>query len=288
MRQGYNDAYRVVGRKYDASGNITSPGTVVSTPITAVQRADIILRNALAIDDPNVIPYMWSLRRADDAKQSRVVPEWSRTAWQEVDDLAAKAGLDYTTVGRRIMLWDTHNSIGYLPEMTDGDFESSPVVTEYGMQTATVYGVSNNNGVYGSADRDKGPYGFVEMLISAWGESDEAGAQETLTGEALRRMIESLNEQAERGINQRYPTPLVARVPDNSTLSPDLAIGINQLVPGVWVPLRASQTLRKIRQVQKLDSLKVTQEGGKETVQVTFSPAPSSRDADPDSDVETE
>ena len=68
------------------------------------------------------------------------MPPWSTTAWEQVDDLAATAGLDYTVIGRRILLWDTHVPIGRLPTMTDGDFSDSPIVTEYGMQTAHLPG----------------------------------------------------------------------------------------------------------------------------------------------------
>lgn len=267
LRNGYNDAYRFGG------GGLT----------TVTNRARIIIQNALAYDDPNVLSYLWVLNRADDAKTSRVVEPWSRTAWQEVDDLAAKAGLDYTTVGRRIMLWDTHSVIGLLPEMRDGDFDSPPIVTEYGMRLANVYAVSNNSGVWGEAKRQPPRfYGYVEMLVSAWGESDDNGQPETLTAAAEAALRESLDGQAERGIAQRWPTPLVVRIPDNSTLSPDLSIGINQLIPGVHIPLLSNNTLRRVRQVQKLDSLKVTQTSAGEQVQVTLSPAPTTADYNPD------
>lgn len=284
MRLGYNDAFRVVGRRYDNDGNIIVPGTVLSQPQKVTIRSSQILQNALAYDDPNILPYLTLIERDDDAKESRVVPEWSRGAWQEVDDLAAKAGLDYTTVGRRIILWDTHTEIGRLPEMRDGDFDTDPIVTEYGMQAANVYGVTNNGGVYGMAEREsfRDEYGYIEMLSSAYGEDDEAGADITLTDEARARLEETLTGQAERNIAGRWPVPVVVRVPDNSTLNPDLNITINQLIPGVHIPLRSDSTLRKVAQLQKLDSMRCVQTADGEQIMVTMSPAPRSRDEDTD------
>lgn len=269
LRQGYNDAYRKGG------GGLTR----------VTIRSQRIVQNALAYDDPNILPYLTSLTKSDDARQSRVVPDYSRTAWQEVDDMAAKSGSDYTTVGRRIIIWDTHNPIGVLPEMRDGDFESGVIVTEYGAQAANVYASTNNNGIYGIVERDfmRDEYGSIEMLNSAWGEEDEAGTTETLTSEAREKLEESLTEQAERNISARWPVPVVVRVPDNSTLNPDVQLGINQLIPGVHIPLRATQTLRKVAQVQKLDVVKVTQTSSGEQVRVTMSPAPRGNE-DPDSE----
>ena len=120
MRQGYNDAYRIVNGEQLGQSSV-------------VERATRIAMNALAPDDPNVLAYLTSINYPDDAGSSRVVPDFSRTAWEEIDDLAATAGLDYVTVGRRIILWDTHRPIGRLPEMRDEHFSNPPIVTEYGL-----------------------------------------------------------------------------------------------------------------------------------------------------------
>ncbi len=263
LRQGYNDAYRLVGG-------------VQQGLHTVVERAILTSINCLAYDDPNLIQYLTPLGNADDARQSRVVESFSRTAWQDIDDLAATAGLDYTVSGRRIIYWDTHYGIGLLPEMRDGDFSDTPIVTEYGMQLATDFGVTNNAGIYGLAERPEGHefYGYVEQLASAYGETVGSAVTEALTPEAQAALEDGLTSQAERNLANRYPTPLIVRVPDNTTLNPDLNIGINQLVPGVHIPLRAVGTLRKVTQIQKLDSMVVAQEKDKETITVVMSPAP--------------
>lgn len=268
LRLGFNDAYPRLK--------------------SIVTRAKELIQNALIYDDPNVLQYLSPRETGDDANSSRVVKAWSNTVWGVVDDMAAKNGLDYTTVGRRILLWDTHNEIGRLPEMKDGDFNESPVVTEYGMQLANLYGVTNNTDIYGFAMRgfdgdDPLYYGFIEMLSSSYAES-ETGSSETLVGEARQDAIDKLSDQAERNINNRWPTPVVVAIPDNSTLQPELNVGINQLIPGVWIPLRANTTLRPVVQVQKLDYMRSESTGGAdEKISVIMSPRPRSND-DSDAD----
>jgi hypothetical protein len=269
LRRGFNDAYRLVnGQQLGLK--------------TVVYRARWIIVNALVYDDPNLLPYLTTLQFDDDARSSRVVPEYASSAWEQVDDLAATAGLDYTTVGRRIILNDTHRPVGRLPEMRDGDFGDDPVVSEYGMQGANYYAVTNNAGVWGAADRftNGSPefYGYLEMIASAYGEAEGAAKEETLTGAALAALRETLKEQAERNIGGRYPVPVIVRVPDNTTLNPNVEVGINQLVPGVWIPVRSVNTLRPVTQMQKLDRLTVHEEKGEETITVTLSPAPRSGD----------
>jgi hypothetical protein len=294
MREGYDDAYRRVDLN-----PLTTPQPLPSTKggpylitgnSTVVRRAAQIAINALAYEDPNVLPYLTILDHPDDAKNSRVVPDYSRTAWEEIDDLAATAGLDYVTVGRRIMLWDTHRAIGRLPEMRDGDFSDPVIVTEYGMLTANYFAVTDNDGHWGASYpvglNSKNwfqAYGPVEMLASAFGETEnDTASTETITPAALAQLVATYEKQASLNIAHRWPTPVVARVPDNSSLNPKINVGINQLIPGVWIPLRATATCRNVSQWQKLDELAVQETEGVEQVKVTLSPAPNGGDDDPD------
>lgn len=297
MRQGYNDTYRVTNG-------------VASRGVSVVHRAMVIAMNALAYDDPNVMPWLTEISTPGDARQMRAVPDYAKMAWEEIDDLAATAGLDYTTAGRRIMFWDTHRAIGKLPEMRDGHFSEPVHITEYGMQLANYYAVTNNDGTWGAAYRGLNPtmtvsdatseadpalqvydhqgrpipphYGWVEQLVSAYGEA-EGEAKVDLTDEAKVELEETLRKQALRGIASRWPAPVVVRVPDNATIQPDVNIGFDQLVPGVWIPLRAQGRLRSIAQWQKLDTVTVEQTSTGERISVTMSPAPNSGE-DPDAD----
>ena len=71
-------------------------------------------------------------------------------------------------------------------------------------------------------------------------------------------------------------------MPDNSTVRLGNDLGINDLVPGVRVPLTAKGNVREIVQYQKLQTLRVTENGeSDESVQVSLTPA-----TRPDSDEE--
>jgi hypothetical protein len=272
------DAKDVMGYLYRRliKQKMTDSGTGNGT--TVVDRARRVIQNCLAPDDPNLLAYLQILPREDDAMQYRSTPAYSRTGFEEVDDMAANAGLDYTAVGRSILLWGTKHRIGTLPELRDKDLGASPIVSEYGMSMANVYSVSDGNGVHGEATRGIDPvsgndpnYGLVEMLSSTWA-SDSESETGTYTQAGLETVIKSFESFAERSISDRYPPPVVVRIPDNTTLNPETVLSIQQLVPGVVIPLRSTSTLRTVADNQKLDKVAVVEEAGKETVSITLSP----------------
>lgn len=261
---------RIVKQAMNDFGNTPTAGD------TVVSRAERVLRQALAPDDPNVLAHLQALHQDDDAKQYRSMPEYSRTAFEEVDDMAANAGLDYTAVGRAILLWGTRHRIGTLPEFRDKDLGSSPIVSEYGMSMANRYVVSDGNGIWGEATRLDGDgqdsvHGLVEMLSSTWASEGEEDTG-TYTEAGKETMRQSFAESAERSIADRYPPPVVVRVPDNTSLNPETVISIQHLVPGVVIPLRSTSTLRTLVASQKLDAVKVIETGGTETITITMSP----------------
>lgn len=191
--------------------------------------------------------------------------------------MAANSGLDYGAYGRAILLWGTKRRIGTLPEFKNENFGSPPIVSVYGMSTANVYVVSDGNGIYGQATRldefgKDETYGLVEMLSSSWA-SDSEPEEGTYTQAGLDKVRASFAESAERSIASRYPPPVVVRVPDNTTLNPDTVVSIQQLLPGVVIPLRSTGTLRTVVANQKLDAVKVVQNrGASEVISITMSP----------------
>lgn len=243
---------------------------------TVVNRAQRVLQNSMAPDDPNVLAYLTLVSDEADAMQYRSMPEFSRTAYEEIDDMAANAGLDYCAVGRRIILWGTRNRIGTLPEFTNKNLGAFPIVSEYGMNMANFYAISDGNGVHGEATRldefgEDEVYGNVEMLSSSWASNTDPETG-TYTEEGLEKVRLSFSESAEKTISTRFPPPVIVRIPDNTTLNPNTVLSIQQLVPGVVIPLRANGKLRSVVGNQKLDSMKVIQQNGKETITITLSP----------------
>lgn len=244
---------------------------------TVVDRAMRVLQNALASDDPNILAYLVTLISDDDTPQSRNTAAYSRTAFEEVDDMAANGGLDYTALGRAILLWGTKNKIGVLPEFRDEDLGASPIVSEYGMNMANRYAITNGSGVFGEATRldadgNDPIYGLVEMLSTTTTEDAQAEAGTVTTVVEAAKLKASYEMYSERAIADRYPNPVVVRIPDNTTVNPSAVISIQQLVPGVIIPLRSTKTLRKVLGFQKLDSVKVVESSGNEIISITLSP----------------
>jgi hypothetical protein len=357
LRDGYDDRY--IYKK--------PPDTSINNIKTVVQRAMLLAQDALARDDPNVSQFLTAFNRNDDAKESRHLLPFQVTVWEEIDELAANNGLDYVTVGRRIMFWDTHNAIGRLPVMDDSAFLANPIITEYGASLITFSAVSDGMGNYGTAGGASDFYGLVEKLASSYSgkgppqtakdltklhndrvaaeakyrearaaylrgsglshaeavqlaqwetergtpgvlparqkwldahikvlrdrantkaglktamdhaktEYDNAVTAETDAAAAFHEYMKALRSQAHRNLQGHNPSPIQVRVPDNSQLNPNISIGINELVPGVWIPLRSDVTCKTLVQWQKLDSVTVTEAtGSAEQVTVVMSPAP--------------
>jgi hypothetical protein len=124
--------------------------------------------------------------------------------------------------------------------------------------------VTGADGAYGQDGGTDPYYGRVEIVDDAYDE--EEGSDKPTQAE--------LNSQATRNLGGRIPTPLEVRVPDGSRLNPSSPITIDDLVPGVVVPLRATLTARTFSQLQKLRKVKVVEDGSGEQIQITMVAAP--------------
>ena len=85
-----------------------------------IDRAKLILTTELARKEAlgyNLLNYLTYIQTPTDAKTSRVTAAYEKTVFTEIDDLAAKSGMDYTAIGRRVILWDTDNNIGQTEPM---------------------------------------------------------------------------------------------------------------------------------------------------------------------------
>jgi hypothetical protein len=243
----------------------------------AVQRAQIILENELGrgwetVDPPiNVVPFLDVRVEVDSATTSRLTLPYEKTAWEEIDDMAARSGIDYTCVGRSLILFDTDYVLGRTVPMSDADFDGEIIVTQYGMNLCTYSAVTDGQGGWSASKIDEDYYGPWEMLETSYTLQDAIQCSEsTSKSDALDEM----REQTVRNLSNRYPSPVVVRVPDNSRLNPDTGLNIDDLVPGVRIPLAATQTCRKVTQEQKLDKVTFTLEGNDEVITVVMSPAP--------------
>ncbi|QUE25590.1 hypothetical protein SEA_FRANSOYER_41 [Microbacterium phage Fransoyer] len=194
------------------------------------------------------------------------------TVGEHLANYGRSGGLDFTAVGRRILLWDTSRNLGTLRTMTEADIYGNVYVTDYGADHTQAAYVLGQDGVYGEAVNPEylDLYGPWSTVFNAY---NEEGTQAPTVGE--------LNSQAARNVSGRSPVPVEVRVPDNSTVVLSEKLMISDLVPGVRVPLRATLNARALSQDQKLDHVQVIENGRGESVQITLTPA-----TRPDSDTE--
>lgn len=240
---------------------------------TVVQRVAHIIQTELArkeaLDPPyNILPHLTIVEGPDGARTAAVTKAWEMTLFNHIDELAARAGLEYTVVGRRIILFDGSAVIGQTAEVTQNDIQGETIITEYGMEAGTFAAVTDGTGQAGIVGGPDGYYGLIELLDNAYGEEAPQGQPVTVN-------ISELRSQAVRNLAGRNPAPLTVRIPDGSTVNPDGVLTMADLVPGVWVPLSAQVPGLSISQMMRLDQVRFTYDGKGETVQITLGPRPS-------------
>lgn len=225
-----------------------------------------------ALDPPaNVLPYVQYILAtapATDAGTAAHSVPYEMTSFQMIDTYAARGGIDYTVIGRRILFFDVHTTIGQTAMVTKADFIGSPVITQYGNELGTYVAMTDGKGNYGEAGGTDPYYGRWEMLFDAYDEN--AGPVEDNEPPS----VAELTSQAVRSLGQSRIPPLIVRIPDNTQLNPKGVLQIDDLVCGVHIPLQCDVPGRTVSQMQKLDRLVVeeTADDG-ETIKVTLSPA---------------
>lgn len=227
----------------------------------------------------NVRQYVTAHYSEDDAGTSSHTMPYHSTVYEHLDQLAARGGLDYTVIGRAIHLWDVRNpALGQTSILSESDFIGDTVITEYGMDLCTVSAMTDGKGNYGVVGEEHEFYGLVENVETAYDEESGDDWDEDSSAEPPSEA--EMRSQAQRSL--QVPPPLVVRVPENSTLNPNGTLSINELVPGIFIPLQANLPGRTVSQMQKLDSLRVQESADEgETIQVSLSAAPSPREDPP-------
>lgn len=254
MQNAYSNAYPNADFVTNRAANI------ITTELTRKNVAE----TGAGLPSVNVLPFLVNHHNPLDAKTMASTVPMQYTVYEHLDNLASDYGIDYTTVGRAIHIWDTHRSLGQTAIMTEADFLGNMVVTSYGMELGTRTISTDGQGVYGEAGGVDNYYGLWERLTTAYDEETDAArpSQTELASQAVRNLVD------------RNPTPVTVRIPDNSSLDMSGNFAISDLVPGVLVPLRATVIIRKLAQMQKIDKVSVTEDSTGEKITLTLVPAP--------------
>lgn len=216
----------------------------------------------------NVLPYLTAIRATDindERRTTRRALAYSISVFDDIDEMAATGGLDYTVVGRRIILWDNRLVIGRTAPITEADIVGEVVVTSYGMDAFTRAFTTGEDGAYGvypplAAGNDPfyGEWEYIEDMFDE--DSPEPPTQA------------ALDRGAEMNMTGKNPVPTLVRIPENSKLNMNGTLSMRDLVPGVIVPVRAEVTGRPIIQELKLNRVAVEEAEGSEDVLITLGP----------------
>jgi hypothetical protein len=208
----------------------------------------------------NVLPFLEA--RVGSTRTNAQVLAFQMAVMDHIQDFATLNQVLYTVVGRKILLWDPDTSIGRLKTLTAADFTGDIDVYADGTELDVIGHISGAR-TAGSSMSGVGSAGAPDPFYGVWTRIDSSTSETNPTAA-------SLNGQAANSIAGRAPVPLDIRVPDGSGLRLGRDLTVNQLVPGVLAPIRATLNYKEVSQVQRLSKVTVKEDAGKENVQVTF------------------
>lgn len=231
--------------------------------LMALFRAELAHKESLGY---NLLSYLVEHHQDTDAMTTKSVLPGASTVFGVLSDLSSSGGVDFTVLGRAIHLWDVSEPVfGRTRTATEADFLGEVDVSLYGSELVTAAWVTDSQGGAASAGGDDPYYGEWEVLAAPYaGNTDPTAAVPTLA---------DLQSQAERDLVGGNPTPMQVSVPDNSGVVLGGAIELEDLVPGKYIPLRATLSIKQVTQIQKLKSMQVTETAKGETITVSLYPA---------------
>lgn len=234
------------------------------------------------IDPPaNLLPFL-------DVRPGNVLTRSSTLAFemtvQEHLDNLAESGVDYTWVGRSMIVWDADTPLGRTRTLTDADFYGELEVYESGTRLAQVSHISGQRPDPDEVIVDPVPGDAPAGVGNAGGADDYYGPWTTLTTQANEDGDDQptqteLNTQAQRNLGGRTIVPVDVIVPQGAGIRLGVGLGINDLVPGVEVPVLASLNLRPVQQTMVLDKMSVHESADGETISVDLTATGTAGDA---------
>ena len=243
----------------------------LTTPFTMQTDAGaIVVPRWESLDPPaNILPFL-EVRPSTTLLTFSDTTAFQMSVGKHLDDLA-ESGLDYVEIGRKIVIWDSGKPLGKTRVLTNADFYGEPIVYTSGRDLAVMQHLfGNSDGLSETAEEDApvvGHAGAPDDFYGVWSLSDASQSEDSdNVSEA------TLQSQAKRRLRGRKPAPTQIVLPDGVGIRLNSSLSLNELVPGVTVPIRATMNLRPVYQDQRLHSLKVTETGDGETISGSFSP----------------
>jgi hypothetical protein len=198
---------------------------------------------------------------------------WFVPILQILNDELVPRGLEYTTVGRSLILSRPMTTADPAQaRLTLNDIAGDVQIVRDGPSGATLVWVTNQNGPeisgtqFGASGVVSAVYGRLDTLIKSQAEG--------LTAYDLWQL-------ARASYNGRYPVPTSLMIPDGSTLVPTAPVTMRQLVPGVRVDVAATGMCNDLDQPYRLADVEVEWGSSGEQVGIGLVPLGDPYEGDP-------
>lgn len=247
---GGDDAGRVIHN--DLCFDPDCGGAAATGPTIAAA----LIRDGFAPDDPCVLDYLMVIDGGD--LQERFYTANSAYTLDALTDLA-RGGVDFTAVGRRIIVMPEGHALGRTAMLSCDAFGGDLCVTDDGPGAATRAVVTG-----------KAPDGETVVSGAAGGVDAYFGLVERLLDDETVKTAAAAAAQA--GGLLRNPPPLLVQAPQGSGLAPEAPVCVSELVPGVEVPVLVDCACREAAQIMRLTRLDVSVDADGETVAPLLQP----------------
>lgn len=209
-----------------------------------------LIEHGFAPDDPNVMAYV-STELTGISGERYYMPDEVTYIIDGLNELA-NTGVDYTCIGRRIAVFPELSSDS-LPVFRQDDFLDELHVREDGLSGAT-YAQIRGAGVVGTFGGTSEFYGLLERVATEDNILD----------------LPTANLRAQAVVQAGNPMPLYVTTPGQSRLACSAPVHINQLVPGIRIPITIAvgELCRSVSTLMRLVALEVTVEAGEESISV--------------------
>jgi hypothetical protein len=224
-------------------------------------RGNVLVKAWENISPPaNVVPYL-IIGSTKTTRTTAVTEPFEMSVGAHIRDLA-EAGVSFTTLGRSILFWD--GDLSETRTMTERDFNGDLEVIQDGGAFFTVEHVigqeqeEDEPAIIGHSANKLDFYGPWEHTSTVENESS-ATADEDADELDDAEILAALQSQANKGLAKLYPVPILLQAGDGAKFQLTESLGINDLIAGINVPVRASQAVTQVKQMQRLISLRVTE-----------------------------
>ncbi len=217
-----------------------------------VEIAEALVRDGLLPDDPGLLDSLMVI--AGGTAQEREYDANSAYVLDSLEDLA-KGGIDFTALGRRLILMPEGHVLGRTSLLTCENFLGDLCVTDDGGDAATRAVVTGK-----AAD------GTTVVSGSSGGVDDYYGLLEVLLDDSSVKTAAAAATQAAGLVAASQPDRLLVQPPEGNALDPKSPVTISELVPGVEIPLAIDCTCRTAHASMRLVKLDVTVDADGERV----------------------